>query len=76
MAYARGRDARTTLQKPTSPYMRYNWDVGLELSLMMLDTYSHTGNETFARETILPVAASVVPFYDQHSDILTPREID
>jgi hypothetical protein len=51
---------------PTSGYMKYNWDDGLELSTMMLDYYLHTENETFVRDTLLPIADEVVIFYDQH----------
>jgi alpha-L-fucosidase 2 len=51
---------------PTSGYMKYNWDCGLELSMMMLDYYQHTEDETFAKETLLPIADQVVIFYDQH----------
>lgn len=38
----------------------------LELSMMMLDYYQYTGDEKFARETLLPVASEGLRFYDQH----------
>jgi len=47
-------------------FIRWYWCGGLELSAMMLDYYAFTGDEAFARETLLPIAAAVVDFYDQH----------
>jgi hypothetical protein len=38
----------------------------LELSMMMLDYYAYTGDEIFARETLLPVATEGVTFFDRH----------
>lgn len=51
---------------PNTGYMRYNWDCGLELSTMLLDYYRHTEDESFVKETLLPIADQVVIFYDQH----------
>lgn len=51
---------------PNTGYMRYNWDCGLELSTMLLDYYRHTEDESFVKETLLPIADQVVLFYDQH----------
>ncbi len=47
-------------------YIRRYWQGGLELSLMMLDYYSMTQNETFARETLIPFTAEILTFFDQH----------
>ena len=49
-----------------NPYIRYYWSGALELSLMMLDYVAHTGDESFAKETLLPLADAVVTFYDEH----------
>ncbi len=38
----------------------------LELSMMMLDYYEYTGDEAFARSTLLPVATAGLQFFDQH----------
>ncbi len=38
----------------------------LELSMMMLDYYEYTGDPTFAREILLPVASAGLQFFDQH----------
>ena len=38
----------------------------LELSAMMLDYYAYTGDEAFARETLLPIAMAGITFFDQH----------
>ena len=51
---------------PTTGYMKYNWDCGLELSTMLLTYFQHTGDEAFVKETLLPIADQVVIFYDQH----------
>ena len=51
---------------PTTGYMKYNWDCGLELSAMLLAYFQHTGDEAFVKETLLPIADQVVIFYDQH----------
>ncbi len=47
-------------------FIRYYWQGGLELSLMMLDHYAFTGDDTFARQTLLPVASEILTFFDQH----------
>jgi len=51
---------------PKSPYIRLYWDSGLELSQMMLDRYSHSPSEEFAKTTLVPIADEVVTFYEQH----------
>ena len=38
----------------------------LELSMMMLDYYEYTGDKSFARDTLLPVASAGITFFDQH----------
>jgi len=38
----------------------------LELSMMMLDYYEYTGDEKFARETLLPVATAGLRFFNEH----------
>ena len=51
---------------PTNGFVRRYWDSGNELSQMMLDFYEHTGNEEFAKNTMIPIADGVVTFYEQH----------
>jgi len=51
---------------PESPFIRYYWDSGIELSMMMLDYYAHTGDEVFSSSTLIPVADEVMKFYDLH----------
>jgi len=51
---------------PLNTYIKYYWDGGMELSLMMLEYYRHTEDAAFVRETLLPVSDAVVTFYDQH----------
>jgi hypothetical protein len=38
----------------------------LELSMMMLDYYEYTGDASFAKKTLLPVATAGLQFFDQH----------
>jgi alpha-L-fucosidase 2 len=47
-------------------YIRRYWQGGLELTAMMLEYYRHTGDDAFLRETLLPIAAEIVTFYDLH----------
>lgn len=47
-------------------YIRYYWQSGLEISLMMLDYYAFTKDDAFLRETLLPVVSEVIDFYDYH----------
>lgn len=51
---------------PESPFIRYYWDSGIELSMMMLDYYAHTRDDAFSSSTLIPVADEVVTFYDLH----------
>jgi hypothetical protein len=47
-------------------YIHYYWQGGIELTAMMLDYYDYTHDESFARQTLLPFAESVIQFYDRH----------
>lgn len=47
-------------------YIRRYWQGGLELSAMMLEFFRYTGDDAFARDTLLPIASAVVAFYDEH----------
>jgi hypothetical protein len=47
-------------------YIRRYWQGGLELTAMMLDYYAYTQDKDFARDTLVPLAAAIVEFYDQH----------
>lgn len=47
-------------------FIRYYWQGGLELSLLMLDTYAYTQDTAFAREKLLPLVTEIVTFSDQH----------
>ena len=49
-----------------NPYIRYYWQGGLELSLMMLDYYNFTRNDVFLKETLLPIVSEIIHFYDVH----------
>jgi hypothetical protein len=50
----------------TNPYVRYYWQGGLELSFMMLDYYSFTHNNSFAKDTLVPLVSEVLTFFDKH----------
>jgi hypothetical protein len=47
-------------------FIRYYWQSGLELLAMMLDYFDGTQEVTFRDQTLLPLAKSIVTFYDQH----------
>jgi hypothetical protein len=47
-------------------YIRYYWTGGLELSLMMLEDFSFTGQSSFARDTLVPFATAILRFFDRH----------
>ncbi|NND09090.1 MAG: hypothetical protein HKN87_22185 [Saprospiraceae bacterium] len=62
-----GRDrSELSLGLTENRYIRYYWQSGLEISLMMLDYYAFTQDQQLLRKTILPVVTEVITFFDQH----------
>jgi len=55
-----------------NPYIMREWQGGLELAMMMLDDFDHTGDKAFAKSQMVPFAEAIVTFYDKHY----PREAD
>lgn len=49
-----------------NPYIRYYWQSGLELSLIMADYYSFTKSAAFAKDTLIPFVSEILTFYNQH----------
>jgi hypothetical protein len=49
-----------------SPYIKYYWTCGLELTLILHALYQQTLDEAFAREFLVPIADAVIEFYDLH----------
>jgi hypothetical protein len=47
-----------------APYWRYAWNQGLELVALMLDYHDHTGDDAFATERLVPMAVSVLRYFD------------
>lgn len=47
-----------------SPYWRYAWNQGLEVVALMLDCYEHTGDKEFLEKRLLPMATSVLKYFD------------
>jgi hypothetical protein len=45
-------------------WVRYVWNQGLELTGLMLDYYDHTGDQVFLQERLLPMATSVLKYFD------------
>jgi hypothetical protein len=45
-------------------YVRYVWNQGLELVNLMLDYYDHTGDQAFLKDRLLPMATSVLRYFD------------
>ena len=52
--------------KPVGKFTDYYFTPVLELSMMMLDYYDYTGDQAFARQTLVPVATAGLTFFDQH----------
>lgn len=46
------------------PWWQYAWNQGTELVALMLDRYDYTQDETFAREQLVPMASSVLTYFD------------
>lgn len=64
-----GRDrSELPLGMTENLFIRYYWQSGLEISLMMLDYYNFTKDEKFLSKTLLPVVSEIIDFYDQHWD--------
>ncbi|OAD46452.1 DUF5703 domain-containing protein [Polaribacter atrinae] len=62
-----GRDrSKLPLGMTENLFIRYYWQGGLEVSLMMLDYYSFTKDEDFLNETLLPVVTEIIHFFDKH----------
>src|SRR5262249_26657430 len=49
-----------------SPYLKYYWTGGIELTLMLCEYFLYTRDEAFARSTLIPVASAVMEFFDRH----------
>jgi alpha-L-fucosidase 2 len=49
-----------------SEWMRYHIQGGLEILAEMLDYYDYTGDASFAKNSLVPLADTVITFYDQH----------
>lgn len=47
-------------------YTKHYYEPILELSTMMIDYYYHTADNTFLKETLLPMVNAGLTFYDQH----------
>jgi hypothetical protein len=46
------------------PYWRFAWNQGLEVVGLMLDYHEHTGDRTFLEKRLLPMATSVLKYFD------------
>jgi hypothetical protein len=44
----------------------YHYNSGLELAVMALDLYRYARNETFFRDTVVPLAREMIRFFDLH----------
>ncbi|MEI6175345.1 MAG: DUF5703 domain-containing protein [Verrucomicrobiota bacterium] len=47
-----------------SKYWRFAWNQGIELVGLMLDYYEHTGDQSFLKDRLLPMATSVLKYFD------------
>ncbi|HSV14662.1 MAG TPA: DUF5703 domain-containing protein, partial [Tepidisphaeraceae bacterium] len=55
-----------------SPYLKYYWTGGVELSLMLCEYFAYTNDRAFAQAALVPVASAVLEFFDLHY----PRDAD
>jgi alpha-L-fucosidase 2 len=49
-----------------SPYLKYYWSGGIELTLILLEYFEYTGDDVFAREMLWPMADAITEFFDLH----------
>lgn len=49
-----------------SEWMRYHIQGGLEVLAQMLDYHDYSGDISFAKNSLLPLADTVITYYDQH----------
>lgn len=47
-------------------YIRREWQGGIELVAMMLEYHAHSRDAEFRDQTLLPFAAEIITFFDQH----------
>jgi hypothetical protein len=47
-----------------SVWVRFVWNQGLEVVALMLDYYEHTGDKVFLEKRLLPMATSVLKYFD------------
>ena len=47
-------------------WIRWHVNNGLELTMMMLDTYATTQDKNFARNTLVPLASEITTWFDEH----------
>jgi len=55
-----------------SPYLKYYWTGGLELTLLLCEYCAYTADPQFARDRLIPIAEAVIEFFDLHY----PRDPD
>jgi len=55
-----------TAREPANGYIRRYWNGGLELIAAMLDRYDFTGDQQFAKDTLVPLADPLIAFLDQY----------
>lgn len=46
-----------------NPYVRYYWSSGLEIASLMADYYRYTLDQSFAKDTLVPMANEILAFY-------------
>lgn len=60
------REGGLLISDVTNPYVRWYWTGGIELVALMLDHYTHTQDDGFAREYLVPMVRAVLLFFDEH----------
>lgn len=59
------RDKMKWAIEGTPDYTTYHWQNGFEITAMMLDYYDYTGDDSFAKEYLIPIAQEVIRFYNE-----------
>jgi hypothetical protein len=53
-------------------YVTYYWSGGIELCLVLYEYWRYTGDDSIARDFLLPIADAVTEFFEKHY----PRDLD
>eukprot|EP01052_Picozoa_sp_SAG31_P028597 SAG31_NODE_2774_length_5106_cov_5.381748_7_plen_635_part_00 len=70
------RSASPTVPIPGNTYIRYHREGGLELSLLAVDWFEHTGDVAYFKEVLLPQIEAYTDYYGQHFNNSADGKLD